>query len=71
MKKIGNSTEEKMTFTVFSSCHLPLDGFCESVSAVRRVKESTHGTLLIFEIYFTSILTVVFGMSVSILVVHT
>ena len=46
-----------------------IHGFmCASVAAV---KESTRDTSLLFEICCTSNLAVVFGVSVSILVVHT
>ena len=44
------------------------DCMCASAAAV---KESTRDTLLLLEIYCTSNLAVVFGVSVSILVVHT
>ena len=44
------------------------DCMCASAAAV---KESTHDTLLLFTICCTSNLAVVFGVFVSILVVHT
>ena len=56
-------------FSLFRSSMTAVhDCMCASAAAV---KESTHDTLLLFEICCTSNLAVVFGVSVSILVVHT
>ena len=52
----------------WSSMNAIHECMCASAAAV---KESTHDTLLLFEICCTSNLAVVFGVSVSILVVHT